>query len=225
MTTLRLIVGALVAAAAASGGSAWAQSASLLNRPAALGAPVPFTKDVSLIELPEPKRFKKHDLINIVVDEQTLHQSNARANRRRDSSFEYNFDDFVVLLAGLRLRADQAVRNQTPAIDISALNNIRNSMQFNRVDRLNYSIQAEVAEVKPNGNLVIEAHGKVAVNNEVASYHLSGVVAQIDVDPLTRTISSSRIANKQILLEQVGPIRDSIKRGILTRMLDIFQIF
>src|SRR5690606_31519650 len=125
----------------------------------------------------------------------------------------------------LRLRADQAIRDQAPAIDISALNNIRNSMQFNRTDRLNYSIQAEVAEVKPNGNLVIEAHGKVAVNNEVATYRLSGIISQADVNPLTRSINSSRIANKQILLEQVGPIRDSIKRGILTRVLDIFQIF
>lgn len=224
MKITRLIVGALLVSAAGTG-SAWAQSASLLNRPAAIGAPIPTSRDVSLIEQPEPKRFKVHDLVNIEVDETTLHQANARANRRRDTSFEYNFDDFIVLLAGLRLRADQAIRDQAPAIDISALNNIRNSMQFNRTDRLNYSIQAEVAEVKPNGNLVIEAHGKVAVNNEVATYRLSGIISQADVNPLTRSINSSRIANKQILLEQVGPIRDSIKRGILTRVLDIFQIF
>lgn len=223
MTYKRFLVGVLLLLAA--GGSAHAQSASLLNRPVALGTPVPEVKDVSLIELPAPAKFKKHDLINITVDEQTLHQANARANRRRDASYEYNVDDFIVLLSGLRLRADQQIRNQTPAIDISALNNIRNSMQFNRIDRLTYSIQAEVAEVKPNGNLVLEAHGTVSVNNEVSKYKLSGIVAQADVDPVTRSVDSSRLANKQILVEQVGPIRDSIKRGILTRVLDMFQIF
>lgn len=203
--------------------AAMGQSASLLNRAIPRGAYT--TKDVSPIRLPQPAPLGLHDLLTIQVDERTLQQINARTNRRRQTNYEINFDELIVLLSGLRLRADQAIRNQRPAIEVEALNDIRNTMQANRSDRLTFSIQAEIVEVKPNGDFVIEAHGMIEINNEVSSYTISGVASAKDVNLTNRSVKSEKIAHKRVKLVQIGPARDALKRGWLVRLFDMFTIF
>ena len=214
---LLLCCGALV------GRDAAGQSASLLRRRTPVG---PYTaEEVSLIKPPKPQPIRVHDLINIEVDEQIQQQVNALTNRRRQTAYELNFDDMLVLLSGLKIRADQTIRDQRPGIDIEALNNLRTISQFSRRDRLRLSIQAEIAEIRPNGTFVIEAHGSVAVNNEVNSYKLSGVIDPKDLDLRTRSVRSEKIGNKILVVDQVGPTRDSIKRGWFVRVIDMLTPF
>lgn len=120
---------------------------------------------------------------------------------------------------------DEAIREQTPGFDVTAVNNLQTTSQFTRNDALKFSIQATIAEVKPNGTLVLEAHGAVGVNNEVSTYKLEGVIDPRDVDMRTRSIGSEFIASKRIEVLQVGPTRDSIKRGWFVRFIDMFSLF
>ena len=216
------LLGVLIAGLAGVS-SAQAQSASLLRRPRPKPRHVQI--DVSLIRQPVPTPFKVHDLITIHVEERTLQQANARVNRRKDRGYEVEFADLIVLLSGFRLRADQAIRDERPAIDVSALNELRNTMQSNRQDRLEFDITGEVAEIKPNGTLVIEAHGTVGINNDVSTYTLSGIVDPRSVNMVTRSIDSDLVAHKRVQLDQIGPTRDALKRGWLTRFTDMFAIF
>ncbi|MFO0948677.1 MAG: flagellar basal body L-ring protein FlgH [Planctomycetota bacterium] len=212
-------------------GWAFAQSASLLGRPATPPTvqgplpPAPTVTQVSLIRVPEPTPFRLHDLVQIDVDEQVRNTNNARVNRQKNTQYQISFNDLVVLLSGLRLRADQAIQQNPPTVDIQGINTVRNNAQFQRNERIRYKIQAQVEEIKPNGNLVLEAHGTVAVNNEVNSFRFSGIVNPADIDPITRTISSSRVASKRVELFQVGPTRDGYKRGWMVRVIDMFGAF
>jgi flagellar L-ring protein precursor FlgH len=199
------------------------QPSSLLKRPAPRTAYK--ADDVSFIRLPPPAPISLHDLISIQVDETTLQQVNARLNRRRQNTFELSFDEMIVLLSGLRVRPDQAIREQQPGIEFEALNDLRNTMQANRRDRLTFAAQASVVEIKPNGNLVIEANSTIRINNELTEVKLSGLVNPKDVDSQTRTVRSSKIANKVVDLRQIGPTRDALKRGWLTRIMDMFGPF
>lgn len=218
-------------------GAARAQSASLLRRGPAQGAgagagagwhagpPAPVTQEVSLTRLPDPRPFRKHDLIHIMVDEQVRNTNNARVNRQKNTQYQISFTDLIVLLQGLRIRADQEVREQSPSINIQGINTVRNNAQFQRNERVRYELQAQVEEVKPNGILVLEAHGTVAVNNEVNTFKFTGLIDPRDVDPLTRTIVSSKVASKRVELFQVGPTRDGYKRGWMVRFIDMFSAF
>lgn len=202
------------------------QTASLLYRPDIVPIPgAPTTKDLSYIRLPDPIPIRPHDLINIKIDEKVTLRNNALAFRRKNTRYDITFDEFVVLLSGLRLRPDQAIRSGRPSIATSSGNNVQSLFQFTRNDRFQSSLQAEVAEIRPNGTLVIEAHGTVAVNNEVNTFKLSGVIAIEDIDPKARQIPSERIANKRVELFQVGPTRDGYRRGFLVRTLDMFLPF
>lgn len=207
-------------------GNVQAQSASLLYRqiPPPPNQPVTM-KDVSLIRQLDPVIPKLHDLVNITIDEKIFQRNNAQANRRKSTAYVYALTDWVDILSGLRLRADQAIRSQRPSIAVSSLNNMQSQYQFFRNDRLTATIQAEVVEIKPNGNLVIEANGIVAVNNEQNTYKISGVINPLDIDPKTRAISSDKIASKRVELFQVGPTRDGYRRGWMVRALDMFLPF
>lgn len=209
-----------------------AQSASLLHRRATpdaaqglIGPPPPITAQVSLVRIPDPVPFKLHDLIHITVDEQIRNTNNARVNRQKNTQYQISFNDLIVLLSGLRIRADQEVRQQAPTVDIQGINTVRNNAQFQRNERLRYELQAQIEEIKPNGVLVIEAHGVVAVNNEVNTFKFSGLVDPRDIDPLTRSVMSSKIASKRAELFQVGPTRDGYKRGWMVRVIDMFSAF
>lgn len=194
-------------------------------RPVRAGQPAPSVSQLSLIRAPEPRPFQVHDLISIVVTEESVHQTNARSNRRKTNENQLSFNDTIVLLSGFRIRADQAIRNETPGVDVESENTINNQIQFVRTDLLTFSVQAEVVEVRPNGNLVIEAHQIVEVDNEVKRYELSGIVSPADIDPLTRTVSSAVVAKKRVLVHFLGPTRDAYRRGWFQRVIDMFSFF
>lgn len=222
----------LVAMGLLSGAAdAVAQSASLLRPvvtpppPGVLVAPPVSAEQVSLIKLAEPPTYKLHDLIHIKVNETIVNRINARINRRRDTKYEYSVEDFIVLLDDMTLGADNNIRAQTPGIDFQALNTDQKQFQFNRDDTLRYSIQAEVVEVRPNGNLVLEANGEVSVNNDVYQYKLSGIVSPMDIDPLLRFVDSGHVASKRVDLRQLGQARDGLKRGWFSTFLDWFNPF
>lgn len=215
--------GLAVALLALAPSAARAQSASLLQREIPPPPAVqPTLRQVSLIRQPDPRPFQVHDLINIKINERINQRNNAQANRRRFGQFQYTWADLVVLLSGLRLRSDQTIRATRPSINVSSLNNLQSQFQFFRNDLFTATIQAQVVEIKPNGNLVIEANGVVAVNNEQNTYKVSGIVNPADVDMVTRSISSELVASKRVELFQVGPTRDGYRRGFLVRLLDMF---
>ena len=206
-----------------------AQSASLLDRqsnpPSIPYVPPRTLQEVSLVRVPEPIPFKPHDIITVVVDERIQQRNIAQANRRKAAAYTLRFEDWVVILSGLKLRADEAIRSERPGMVATTLNNLQSQFQFTRNDRVQYSIACQVMEVKPNGTLVIEAHGEVSVNNEMNTYRLTGIIDPRDVDMKTRSIKSDRIASKRVDLKQVGPTRDGYKRGWLQRFVDMFLVF
>ncbi len=212
-------------------GTAWGQSANLLRPQAYLsppGTPIhrPATLDqVSLIMLPAPPQYQLHDLIHIQVNETIVNRVNAQLNKRRNNQFQYSLEDFILILDNLRLRADETIRDQKPGIDLSALNTEQKQFQFNRNDILRYSLQAEVVEIRPNGNLVLESHGDVRVNNEVYTYTMAGIASPLDIDPMKRVIDSNHIASKSFELNVRGAARDGLKRGYITTLIDWFQPF
>jgi flagellar L-ring protein precursor FlgH len=207
------------------------QSANLLRPQAYLsppGTPIhrPATLDqVSLIMLPAPPQYQLYDLVHIQVNETIVNRVNAQLNKRRNNQFEYSFEDFILLLDNLRLRADNTIRTERPGIDISALNTEQKQFQFNRNDILRYALQSTVVEIRPNGNLVLEANGEVRVNNELYVYKLSGIASPLDIDPAKRVIDSGHLADRKIELNQRGAARDGLKRGYITTLIDWFQPF
>jgi flagellar L-ring protein precursor FlgH len=97
-------------------------------------------------------------------------------------------------------------------------------MQLQTKASLQFVISAEVVDIRPNGNLVVEAHKKVQDNEDVWDQAISGVIRPQDVLP-NNTVLSENVAELMINKREVGHVRDGYRRGWLTRLYDRFSIF
>jgi flagellar L-ring protein FlgH len=175
------------------------------------------------IPVPPPKEVKVNDIITIRVDTGARLSESAQLQRRRTSQYDALLNDWIVL-EGLRAirPAPQSEGDQRVQGNLNQLNRVTG--QLDTAESLKFEIAATVAAVLPNGNVVLEAHRVIQSNSEQWMHSLSGVCRREDVGP-NNVVLSKDIANLRIKKEELGQIRDSYKRGWLTRWWDQFGPF
>lgn len=173
--------------------------------------------------LPPPKEVRVHDIITIRVDMAVRMNSDAEWQRRKNARYDALLNDWIVL-KGLRAvkpapqsDGDQRIQGNLNIQD-------RSQGELETTESLKFEIAATVAAVLPNGNLVLEAHRTVRNNHEYWLHSLSGVCRREDVGP-GNIVLSKDLANLQIEKREMGQVRDSYKRGWLTRLIDEFTPF
>ena len=76
-----------------------------------------------------------------------------------------------------------------------------------------------ITEVFPNGNMAIEGHREVLVNNEKETITLTGIIRPGDLSP-SNTIQSEKVADARITYSGRGVLNDKQRPGWLVRVLD-----
>ena len=85
---------------------------------------------------------------------------------------------------------------------------------------LQAQIPVAVIDVLPNGNLVLEGMRVVSFSGEHRHAVFQGVVRPLDVDPITNTVSSTRVADARIEFISQGTVGDVQRKGWFTRFVD-----
>jgi flagellar L-ring protein precursor FlgH len=175
------------------------------------------------VPLPPPKEVKVNDIITIRVDIGGRFSSDAQLQRRRTAQYDAVLDDWIVL-EGLKAikPAPQSDGDQRVQGNLNQLNRVTG--QLDTTESLKFEIAATVAAILPNGNVVLEAHRTVRNNNEQWLHSLSGVCRREDIGP-GNVVLSKDIANLHIEKRELGQIRDSYKRGWLSKWWDQFGPF
>ena len=94
-----------------------------------------------------------------------------------------------------------------------------------RKDEFKARVTAEVVEVLPNGNLILEARKKVTINEEMQEIMLTGTVRPEHVMP-DYSVMSRYLADVDMSLQGEGPVtRGGSRRGWLARIIDIIWPF
>ncbi len=93
-----------------------------------------------------------------------------------------------------------------------------------RTEHLVATVPAIVREVLPNGNLFIEGHRVILVNNEEHHFYISGVIRPVDIAG-DNSVESSLIADAEIEFTGRGVITDKQRPGWLSRALDYVAPF
>jgi flagellar L-ring protein precursor FlgH len=89
----------------------------------------------------------------------------------------------------------------------------------NRAQDLTATITARVAEVLPNGDLVVEGVREIEINGDRQIVVLTGVARTADVGP-SNVVLSTTLGQLQIKYFGRGLIKDSLEPGFLIRMLN-----
>lgn len=179
---------------------------------------------LTAVQPPRPRVFRVHDLVTIVIDESSRQaaEQSLKTDKKYDNDIDVNAIVDPWALLELQLRQGNLTRERL--LDISSRNKFDGKGSFSRSDRFSMRIQAEIIDIKPNGNLVIEARKSIDKNGESQVTVLSGRVRQEDVTT-SNTVLSGQIAELNIVSRAEGEVDKAGKKGVITRALESLFAF
>lgn len=180
-------------------------------------------RDVSMFAIapPEPVEFVVHDLVQIIVRETSTAKSSSELETKKDSSYDaavtdwplYGWADFIY-----------ANGDDLPEFGVEFTKDFKGEGDYARKDDLSLRITAEVIEVLPNGNLVLEARTYIKTDREEQSMKLTGICRPDDITALN-TIMSNQIHDLVVEKVQKGDLKSAAKPGLFTQVLDALFAF
>ncbi|MCP4707760.1 MAG: flagellar basal body L-ring protein FlgH [Planctomycetes bacterium] len=174
------------------------------------------------VSKPRQKDFRLHDLVTIVVHEVSQHKTNTKTDAERDYSISAALTDWIRLSGG-NLRPDKQTRGD-PQIGLDFEKELKSKAKIERQDTVTARIHAEVIDVLPNGNLVLEATHNVTTDEEVMTITLTGMCRSKDIG-VDNSVISTQLANLDLQKHHKGIARDAGKRGIISGFLDLILPF
>lgn len=190
------------------------------------GEPAAGLQSMSLtfVAPPRPREFLLHDLVTIVIDE----TSRSTSEQTLETSKDYDIDAALVRFPSIRnfLELQLANGDTTGIADLAlnAGNDFSGEGEYERNDRMVARISGRIIDVKPNGNLVIEARKTIANDDERKTIIVSGVCRGVDVTG-DNTVLSAQMADLRVQVVNEGRVRDAGTKGLIPRVMEAVFAF
>jgi flagellar L-ring protein precursor FlgH len=157
------------------------------------------------------------DVVTVNISEESSAFSDANTKLESSSETKFGIDALFGFLKALQ----KANPNFDPTSMISSTkkNNFDGAGSTSRSGKVKAIVPALVRKVLNNGNLFIEGHRVILVNDEEYHFYISGVVRSIDIDQ-TNSVDSSKIADAEIEFTGRGIVTEKQQPGWLARALD-----
>ncbi|MHC4947934.1 MAG: flagellar basal body L-ring protein FlgH [Planctomycetota bacterium] len=178
------------------------------------------------VSAPEPRDFQVHDLVEIVVRE----SSQAVSTQELELDKEYEIEGVVAAWPHLRLEDLLQLQlfagrdDDLPELAVGMNKEFEGEGEYERTDDLVARLTAEVLDILPNGNLILEARTHIAVDREESTIKVTGICRQEDVT-FANTILSSQLHDLRIEKIHEGELRNTNEKGIVSRVLDVIFAF
>jgi flagellar L-ring protein FlgH len=86
-------------------------------------------------------------------------------------------------------------------------------------NQLSGEVAVTVAEVLPNGNLVIQGEKWLGINQGNEFVRIRGIIRPVDISA-SNTVQSTQVANAQLYYGGTGALQDSNAQGWLSRFFN-----
>ena len=176
---------------------------------------------LTAVTLPRPRKYKKHDLVAIVVRQDSEATTNATNNMSKKQQYDFALQQFLEFarFAGTAGIGNVANPGKLPEVKFNFDNERTADATNARTDHMALRLTAEVVDVKPNGTLVLEAVAHIRNDREEQTMRLSGMARAEDV-AADNTLLSTQLANLSLSKDTKGEVIDGTKRSWLNKMLD-----
>ncbi len=173
---------------------------------------------------PEPKVIQKHDLVQIIIREESESKHEGTTDLKKEMALEAKVEEWVSLtLRNLELDGGP-IGADAPSIKLNGKRNFKGEGTAERNDSITARIQAEVLDVKPNGTLILQARKTLKTDDDEVRLILSGTCRVEDVTA-DNTVLSTQLYDMELEKVTKGGVTQSTKRGWLPKLLDFVNPF
>jgi flagellar L-ring protein precursor FlgH len=191
---------------------------------AAIPRPQPITHDNNSLWQPgaqsffhDPRAMHVGDVITVNVSVADTAKMQNTTSRSRTNSDNANLTN----LFGLEKVLPPAI-DPGSVVKMGSDNSNVGAGSIQRAESISMTLAALVAQVLPNGNLVIDGHQQVRVNNELRDMRLSGIVRREDITQ-DNTVNLSQIAEARVIYGGVGTMSDVQQPRYGSQLFDIIM--
>ena len=167
----------------------------------------------------QPKTFHEHDLIEVLVRESSRSERSAELSTQRRADLDAGINRWPNFRALLDEQLGEDYNGGLPGVAGSIQNRHETEGEFEREDSFTARVMAEVAQVLPNGNLILEARSVTEVDGERSAIVVRGRCRAEDVSQLN-TVYSTQLHDLEVTQHSEGELRRSSKKPWITRILD-----
>ncbi|MCG5499831.1 flagellar basal body L-ring protein FlgH [Ectothiorhodospira sp. A-7Y] len=152
------------------------------------------------------------DVLTVLLAERTQATKSATTSTSKESN---------VNMANPTILGRPVTHNGRPLLntEISGSRDFDGQGNASQSNRLDGSITVMVAEVLPNGNLVVQGEKWLKINQGEEYIRLRGIVRPVDIRA-DNTILSTQVASAQVAYGGRGALADSNSQGWLTRFFN-----
>lgn len=177
-------------------------------------------RDVRLFEDVKARRIG--DVITIVLLESTSASKSAKTSTAKDTTV--SVDSPTILGAIPTFNAPGLLplssnRNNTLAADLTSSQEFDGEGDSNQSNSLTGNITVTIADVLPNGNLVVRGEKWLTLNQGEEFIQISGIVRPQDVST-NNTVLSTQVADARITYSGKGAVADANRMGWLARFFN-----
>jgi flagellar L-ring protein precursor FlgH len=169
---------------------------------------------------PDMRARKTGDVVVIRIVEDPEANLNADTTASRSSSIEAQLEFFGIMQ---QLADKYPYLPQKAGVDDLIKANLNSQFKgegsSNRDGHIRAYISALVVKVFSNGNLYVKGKREIRVNNETQYITIAGIIRPEDIGPYNE-ISSTYVADAQIIYSGIGVLADKQKPGWLGRVVD-----
>jgi flagellar L-ring protein precursor FlgH len=174
----------------------------------------------------EARIFQVHDLIQIVVRETSTARSRHALETEKDWALLAEVDqwpnlNFDNLFEGWLRPGNPA---NLPGVEVGVSKDFNGDGDYARRDDFTARLTAEVLQVLPNGNLILESRTRMKQDDEEFVLKVTGICRSEDVTA-ANLIQSSQLHDLKVEKVNKGELKKANERGILAKILDTIFAF
>lgn len=159
-----------------------------------------------------PKARTVGDIVRILVDEAIEIKDQQSLGTSKTSETKAGFANLINSILGHRNIVNENSNGY------GGTNSVANDAQIQRKSAFTNEITAQVVQVLPNGNLVIQGHKTIINANDTTNIVLSGVIDPRLINQ-SGAVKSSQIANLQYAVSGNGAISRANHEGLINKYI------
>ncbi len=170
----------------------------------------------------DPRASRINDLVVVRIEEVSKADQSAGTALSKDSQVSAQIENLLGMLKTFEAQHPNFDRKNL--IGSKFLSDFDGGGKTSRAGEVIATVPVTIKREMTDGNLFIEGHRVVMVNNEEAHFYVSGIIRPHDIDK-NNSISSSLIAEAQIEFTGRGVVSEKARPGWGNRALDYIWPF